>query len=917
MKATLTGEFGSATIDLPDYAKDDPAKLQAYVDTFEKNAAAIKSGAMPLPDFDSFQSSKPGFSPPGRGMGDLKMAESQPAQSVRDPWMPGRAQLEADALAQGKKVNPLVGALTSVTDIANIPSRAAAQFRGEDMADPNAYFWRPEVEALKTDTTGQGKMAEQIQRDIPPMTGGPMGMPMAPGLEYMGLPSAQNAVLEGVGQIASDPLLIVSEGGKIIARLTRKGLEAMHAAIPGLKNYISGLSQVKQPLLEKAASAEGMASLKEGARMSPEDLAQQVATDAGKVNKYREDLGSNSRTTQQQQVQSINDDLALENQGINARATAEAEQKNARNALENQQVNANLADEAEKRTRYLQDLAANSKQTQQQQAELNILDARQKATGAEAATLSDIKPGALGEDIKSGIMGGKGDMQDAWVQGDRESVGPYRSAPAAMSPPISDRYQNKLLADRLGQVQEKYKALDPNEGMRRISEGAASALSDLAGHAQNSGHTVDDLLNIKAELRRIRGMDKYKGIPFDGSTDDVALGDAEKAINDVITVSVGKAAPKQAGTIMDMMRAKDRQYAISKDYLGDLARTMGQTPNSAAIIQKVKALGPEKARAFIAAAEGNPAIASMVPKLRQAFVDDLILSSMKDGEFSAADFSKKWSHPALQEMKAAWLAPEDLQRIDEATALGTAEIGRPPVVNPSRVAMPARVEPNRVPMPPKVGSPADRSDGFYSRLAREEVGAPPKVGQSFSYNGDPDPITAKTRVQNIGNENEINQRALQDLQVLDKINKTDYANKAMQIFEAGKLGMNTEGALAAHPLVATGRAGYGLQKGQVIGRVVGGIGGGLLGYLAGHGVGAAAGTGPGAILGDMVAHMHSNLASPAGAVAAYRKLNAVLEARYPRAAKIAAALDKTSNAAQRARLMAMLQEELAKSKQSE
>jgi hypothetical protein len=522
------------------------------------------------------------FSAPGHGMGDVKMAESQPAQSVRDPWTPGRAQLEADALAKGEKVNPVLGALTTVSDLANIPSRAAAKFRGEDMADPNAYFLRPEVEALKADTTGQDADAQRILNQDPTLTGQmPPGIPSPMGLKYAGLPSTRNAALEGVGPAASDPLMVLSIGGKVVAGLTKKGMEALHAAIPGMKNYISGLSQVNQPLLEKAATDAGMATLKEGARMAPEDLAQAVATDAGKVNKYREDLAANSRTTQQQQIQSINDDLALENQ----------------------KVNTQVGQEAEGRNDYLQQLADKSREVQQQQAEANILDARRQATGADDASLRDIKPGALGEDIKQEIMGGKGDMQDAWVQGDQKSVGPYRDAAAAdETNPKSARYGLKMLTGKIADIQEKYKALEPNAGMRKISEGAAAALSDLSGFAEHSGHTVDDLLNIKAELRRIRGMDRYKGIPFDNTTDDIALNDVAQAVDQTLAASLKKAAPKQAGDILQLMRAKDQGYAIAKNYLGDLAKGMGQTPNSAAIIQKVKNLGPQKAREFITAA---------------------------------------------------------------------------------------------------------------------------------------------------------------------------------------------------------------------------------------------------------------------------------------------------------------------------
>lgn len=95
MKATLSGKFGSATIDLPDNAKDNPAKLQAYIDNFETHAEDIKSGKTELPDFDTFGTRSFGSGGQAGGMGDLRMAESPagpaplPPQPYKDPNFSG------------------------------------------------------------------------------------------------------------------------------------------------------------------------------------------------------------------------------------------------------------------------------------------------------------------------------------------------------------------------------------------------------------------------------------------------------------------------------------------------------------------------------------------------------------------------------------------------------------------------------------------------------------------------------------------------------------------------------------------------------------------------------------------------------------------------------------------------------------
>ncbi len=756
-----------------------------------------------------------------------------------------------------------------VLDVLNTPTRAAATLRGQSMSEPNAYFLRPETEKAKAKAEADLNKHPEINDWIPP--GGFGGMPM-----MMPTPAMGPGLTEMGGQGMSDPTMFVGPLTRFVSGAARAGGRAILGQIPKLKNYVSGLSRIDAPLLEKAATTSGINELVEGAKTPPSDVGQQIANDAGRVNKYREELAANSKKTQQDQIQIEND----------------------RAELETKQVNADLANKAEGQTLYQQELAANSKKTQQQQTEEMLLDARRRATGADATSMSEIKPGALGEDIKSSVMGGKADMQDAWVKADQASVGPLR---AAKAPEITKGFAGKpmkVLTARLGDVMEKYKAYDPSEGMRRISEGGASVLRDLMEHSNVSGHTVDDLLNIKAELRRARNLDKYKGIPFDLSVDEVAFGDADREISGVIDQALKEAAPKEAGAISELMKAKDRQYAITKDLLGDQARSVGQTQNTVNIISKVRSMGPAKARELIAGAESNPAIAGLVPKLRQAFVDDLILSSMKNGEFSAETMAKSWNAPGMQEMKAAWLGAEDLKRVDNALGLGTAEMGRP-----------AAVRAMKVPYPAKLGSPSDRSQGFYSQLARQEISAPPKVGESFSFGGKSDPITAEARVKNIGNEKDINKRAMMDLKVLDKLNGTKYAEQAQKVYESIQLGMDANGALAQHPLQTTGARGYAGQKGKIIGGALGG----LIGVMLDHGFGAmGGGSAAGAVVGDVVANMHANLGSPAGAVAAYRKMNQIMETKFPKSAAIARTLESTTEPVARARLLVILENQLAK-----
>ena len=94
--------------------------------------------------------------------------------------------------------------------------------------------------------------------------------------------------------------------------------------------------------------------------------------------------------------------------------------------------------------------------------------------------------------------------------------------------------------------------------------------------------------------------------------------------------------------------------------------------------------------------------------------------------------------------------------------------------------------------------------------------------------------------------------------------------------------MDESGNMSSISKSNTGRSGLSAHIGKVAGALIGGP----MGFIAGHGVGAGEGTLLGGFAGDIIQSGVMYAGSPAGAVKAYKLVNKIVEARYPRSAKI-------------------------------
>jgi hypothetical protein len=408
--------------------------------------------------------------------------------------------------------------------------------------------------------------------------------------------------------------------------------------------------------------------------------------------------------------------------------------------------------------------------------------------------IQQISAGDQGTKITDAIEGAKGPMQDAWQAGDANALGDLRDADAAKL--VRRGAKGKMesvrtLVPKIGSILGEYKALSPEQGVSKITKGAAGAIKSVLGMAERQANTIDDLINLKGQLRSMQSGGKFEGEIFDATTDDRAFGQVAGAIDQAIEESIGKAVKDkgQASAIISAFRANQTKYARLKDALGGLSKKLGQVQNNENIVAKVKAMGPEKAVELIQEASRNAPLKPVVEELRKGFVDDLLLSSVKGGEFDPQQFSKEWTDLS-DDVKKAWLTPDQIKSVEKAVAKGT-----------------------------------------------EEIKDPELVGKTLFGAGDK--FLAEKKLANITSGAQ--KKALAELQALDALFGTEYTKDAVAAYRGKQLQLGSEGKLPMVGNIRTGKAqaiataagAAGASMGASVGGPLGAGVGGTLGYGAG------------------------------------------------------------------------------------
>lgn len=484
--------------------------------------------------------------------------------------------------------------------------------------------------------------------------------------------------------------------------------------------------------------------------------------------------------------------------------------------------------------------------------ENDLLGIRKSSTGESSPSIRNISAGARGEAIQNTLEAAKPQLQQRFREGDQALLGDLRNAPALtyadkekvtgvgkaiwegigpegdqiykrIDVPVTELadVERPVLTGRIAKVLSDFKALSPEQGVPKITPGAEGAIKHLLGMAKDRTKTIDDLIDLKAQARAMQAGGKFGGELFDASRDDLAFAHVMEAIHQVEKESITKAVPDKADELIPLIKAHNELYGRTLDLLRAGDQRFRMTPNTERIIPKIESLGPLKSMELLEEAKSNTVIAPYVNELKKGFVDDLLLSSMKNGIPEPKEFAKNW-HGISDDMKLIWLGKDGVSRIDNALSKAFRDI----------------------PDAPQVGK------------------------EIFGKAHEPSLKIGVKNLENIGTDN--NRQALDELKFLDNIlglkGEKSFESKAMDFFRAKQLQITPEGNIPMLSNAKTGKFVGGLSYGEAIGGAVGAGMGALSGGLLGSGAGVLLGKYAGKFAGAYAQ-------SPAGAVAAYRILS--------------------------------------------
>lgn len=443
---------------------------------------------------------------------------------------------------------------------------------------------------------------------------------------------------------------------------------------------------------------------------------------------------------------------------------------------------------------------AAQKTKQANEMEGSLLTLRPEATPSGIKSISAADRGEL---LVNEVAKAKPPLQLRFIENDQKALGNLRQAPAAELKFVNGDGTPaavKSVVPGIADVLTEFKALRPEQGVPKITKGAAGAIRGIMNLAQERVQSIDDLINLKTQLRSVWDSGAFEGGLYDKTVDDVAFARTMKVIEGAEDESIRAAAGPSAKKIIDLVDKNRALYAKTKEMLSNLDQRFSQVQNSERIIPKIKEMGPDAIR-MVSEARQNKVLKPVVEELRRGFIDDLLLSAQKDGQFSPKTFAKEWSNIS-DDIKAAWLSKNQILDVERAVKAGTTEIAEPD-----------------------------------------------KVGKAI-FGNDFDKFSAASRLENIGAEAKA--KAMAELKTLDALFGSDYSKQAFDAFRAKQLRMNSKGEMGPFSAIRTGKAnafgGGGAGLGGTIGASVAGAPGAALGFVAGGAAGFYAQSPAGAAL---------------------------------------------------------------------
>ena len=209
--------------------------------------------------------------PTGRNIESL-IRGTPPPERYKSNLFPNAQNIEGSgALRSAGRVG------MGVIDVLDAPTRAAATMRGQEMSDPDAYFFRPEA---KKAVEKQKVQADEYDRSAQPGLTPDQHFSQ---MQNRGISTARPGLIEASHRAISDPLLPLSIGGKALGMISKTAYTALAKAIPGFNKMVGGLAEefsgVSQEALRRAGTKEGRAALEAAAgtqRQIGDDLLERI-----------------------------------------------------------------------------------------------------------------------------------------------------------------------------------------------------------------------------------------------------------------------------------------------------------------------------------------------------------------------------------------------------------------------------------------------------------------------------------------------------------------------------------------------------------------------------------------------------------------------------------------------------------------
>lgn len=423
----------------------------------------------------------------------------------------------------------------------------------------------------------------------------------------------------------------------------------------------------------------------------------------------------------------------------------------------------------------------------------------------------NVNPGSSGMELENALNSSKenvgstfGNEQKKYIENGAGSL-PLNKSEAGNSLQLG--IDNIL--ENAGYNNSKFRGVEKFGNSPALPEDIKDALyfRDLAGEANNTA----DALNQLRLVRKLKGASKPDGSFYNSQM----LNQIDRTYQDAIANQL-KTYTADNGineNLVDLWRANNERYSNAINAINGASKDLGINKiNSEDYISRIKNIGVNNLLNIKNLAATDENITPLWQQLQAGFKDDLIAKSInQNGNIDIKALEKNWANIDKQDpmIKKIMLGENETKNINSAI-----ENYKSILNNNTNLIETTKAQTNTI------KNLANNSD----------------IGNSLSG------LSGYTRIKNIGNLTASNKDALNQLKLIDQFTGNNFADQALNMYQAKQLGITVNGKVPNFNLLHTGKS--------------------LLGSFLGlHTAGL-----PGMFLGAYTQ-------SPAGAITAYRILN--------------------------------------------